>query len=368
MACLTRTSVLCLFFLLLSSHSAKSLRLHSEECDQDPPWCSKALAGGASRLARGTLAFGIASMATYPLRNLNLALRHDGHLESLRTTAVELLDKRGRPIREKNVIKTVRVPLPLAQVLPRLMEGSTSNCVASAVGFGVCMALHPILARNLAWPAMMQKQGVTNTVGQLSRLMLRGGSRGASQSSFFVQDIVISILEQVPVLDFWNIMRASREEEHTNLTYLLLYAGIGALTTPGEVRRHSMDVASLSWLRRDDKRVASPPPPPLFDGFLLTAARFALRGMLTIGSLTAMDAIARPSSSLGSIMTRGRRRRGGVREGGHVTLEEAMNYKVNDEEIVIFDVPMDPEVGVDLVEEILDPIGKKRSNRKRRRS
>ena len=123
-------------------------------------------------------------------------------------------------------------------------------------------------------------------------------------------------------------MRESREYEHTTLTYLLLYAGIGALTTPGEVKRHSMDIASLSWLRRDDKRVAAPRSPPLFDGFLLTAARFALRGMLTIGSLTAMDAIARPSS-LGSIMTRGRRRRrGGVREGGHVTLEEAMNYKV----------------------------------------
>ena len=39
---------------------------------------------------------------------------------------------------------------------------------------------------------------VANTVGQLSRLMLRGGSGSASQPSFFVQDTVISILEQVP--------------------------------------------------------------------------------------------------------------------------------------------------------------------------
>ena len=99
-------------------------------------WGGKSASHVVSDFAVGTIAAGLADIAAAPFQTIKSLVQSGSDLRSMHTKALELLDSKGRPIKEKGVCKIVHVPLPPAEILAKLF-GENGLTIVSAMRWSV---------------------------------------------------------------------------------------------------------------------------------------------------------------------------------------------------------------------------------------
>ena len=122
-------------------------------------------------LAVGTLAAGAADTAAAPLSTLRRLLQTGRGVQSLHLKAVELLDSKGRPVRERGAVKLVHVHLPPAQAFARLFGVGTLSLLAQGVGsvtMGVLMVVFSRVALALVGVQDLESEGAGDVAALLA--------------------------------------------------------------------------------------------------------------------------------------------------------------------------------------------------------
>jgi len=374
------------------------LRCGALPLDRDD-WGAGSFGGAVRDLAVGTVAAGVAEGASAPLSTLRALLQTGQGLQSLHSKAVELLDTRGRPVKERGVTKMVFVPLGPVQTLARVFGTGVLTPASQAAGSVATGAVMVVFTR-LA-PALVRAKGWSDPAAGLFAALLAAlmagplvaaGSASTTWCSFVVgMAVACRTLEHLVAAEMlrrgkeaeawdararWSSLRGStlmgfESAGGRAIAVGVLHALVAAGSLPfeawgiqqtnlvpngkGATRKGAVAAGMMAW---------GP----------LKAAEFAVRGCVLHYLLMRGHAWIRGAGDVFSGVARllsagkaGERRRSqpmddsehvegdgkGVREVGFRTMEQAKKQRVGEHEILVFDVPYDDEIGVDLPQVVL---------------
>ena len=359
-------------------------------------WGSSSISGILQDFTVGTAAAAIAEGASAPLGTLKALLQDGSGFQSLHSKAVELLDTKGRPVKERGVIKMVHVPLSPAQTMARIFGTGVLAPVgqaAASVSMGAVMVIFTRLA-----PALVRMRGWSDTTaGLLSALLaalfadtlvafgtgstcwntLTVGLTFACRA--FGHVVAAEMLRRDKEAEAWD---ARTRWSTLKSSTLLGFEGAGGRAVAVGVLHSLIAAGSLPFESRGGRRVEANQagakgasktlitPTGLMTWGPLKVFEFAVRGCVMHyllmrghvwlrGTGEALAGLGRTVPGFERGVSGVRRRDAeesddaelggnGVREVGFRTLEQAKKQRVGEHEILVFDVPYDDEIGVDL--------------------
>eukprot|EP00802_Teleaulax_amphioxeia_P011884 Tamp_11922.p1 GENE.Tamp_11922~~Tamp_11922.p1 ORF type:complete len:396 (+),score=60.62 Tamp_11922:132-1319(+) len=391
--------VLVVAALLLSCAPMRGVSLPAEPDD----WGASTVGGVLRDLAVGTVAAGVADTAAAPLCTLKTLIQTGRGLSALHTKAVELLDGKGKPVKEHGVVKLVHVPLSPAQILAQLLQGGKVGQMRTIellgpLGAGVLTCLSYRLASVFALLlpslgdlggllASMVAGAVVAALEACAHYRMPSSTSSTSSPPFSPLLLAGQSLQRILVAD---MLRRSKQAEYDSKrrrwsslrrksAFSLEGGGRGAVVAAFlhalfSAARIALEVSAArgkwgGW--ENEERVCGP----------LQVAESAVRGGTMHLLLMHGHAWLRQTRRSLAALVSGQRQRGeslegpageswsegrasGIREGGFMTLEQAKRLRVGDDELVVVDVPYDEDIGVDLPQEGV-PMSKKRRGRRR---
>ena len=167
-------------------------------------WGGKSASQVVSDFAVGTIAAGLADIAAAPFQTIKSLVQSGSDLRSMHTKALELLDSKGRTIKEKGVCKVVHVPLPPAEILAKLF-GEHGLSLVSAMRWSVTGMAFVIFTRLIPIFTILARG--STAAGETDRRDGAAGLMAAVASAGLYVPLLALIRRDTAVVDYLTICR-----------------------------------------------------------------------------------------------------------------------------------------------------------------